>query len=194
MTNFLKQNVGAAIIILLAAAISLTGCRGDSGKEPEVNRTGDDAQFFVNAMLDIKDPQFLSKDSDGIERIDELKVEQKWGDLYNKYEKSAEAGDETGFRYFLFIGFLAYSQHNAELMEAFSSDLMPIYEKDAAKFLEALNELPFLIQSSGYYLDNYFGFEDKNADKKPEFLKNNKPLINDILGPENGILFLDCFN
>ncbi len=194
MVNFLKQNVGSVIIILLAAAISLTGCHGDSGKEPEVNRTSGDAQFFVNAMLDIKDPQFLSTDSEGVESIDELKVQEKWGDLYNKYKNSADAGDETGYKYFLFIGFLAYSQHNAELMEAYSSDLMPIYEKDAGKFLETLNELPFLIQSSGYYLDNYFGFEDKNAEKKPEFLKNNKPLINDILGPENGILFLDSFD
>jgi hypothetical protein len=189
----LKQKVGWILIILSGMAIWLAVCCRDSGKVAEINKPGDDPRFFVNAMLDIQDPQFSSKDSSGVERYDELKVQQKWGDMYFKYRKLAEASDETGLKYFLFIGFLAYTQKNAELSESYSSDLLPLYEKDPGSFLETLKMLPYLIPSSSYFLNNYFGFEDKNAEKKPEFLKVNTPLVNDILGPEYGAIFLENF-
>ncbi len=193
MTGSLKQKVGLILIFLSGMLVLLGGCCGDTNKVADTNQPGDDTRFFVNAMLEIQDPQFTSKDSDGVERYDEMKVQQKWGDMYFKYKKLADAGDETGLKYYLFIAFLAYTQRNAELSEAFSSDLLPIYEKDAGSFLEILKKIPYLIPSSGYYLNKYFGFEDKNADLKPEFLKVNRPLVDDILGPEEGAIFLENF-
>ena len=194
MQNYLRLKIGPVIIFSLAVVVLLAGCYTDSDRTANANRAGGDAQFFVNAILEIEDPLFFSKDSDGIEKYDELKAQQKWGELYNKYKKLAESGDEKGFKYYLFIGFLAFSLNNAELSEAYSSDLIPLFNKDALTFLETLKELPFLVQSMGTYMNNYFGFEDKNADKKPDFLKNNKQLIMDILGTEDGVLFFSKFD
>jgi hypothetical protein len=193
MIDSFKQKIGLILIFLSGILVLLAGCCGDSGKVDDTNKPSDDTRFFVNAMLEIKDPQFTSKDSEGVEQYDEMKVQQKWGDMYYKYKKLADAGDKTGLKYYLFIAFLAYTQRNAELSEAFSSDLLPIYEKDAGSFLEILKKIPYLIPSSGYYLNKYFGFEDKNAEMKPEFLKVNTPLVNDILGPEEGAIFLENF-
>ncbi len=194
MQNKFRIKIGLIILSIMAAALLLSGCCGDSNKTAGADKTGGDAQFFVSTLLGVEDPQFLSKDSDGTEQVDELKIQQKWGELYNKYKKQAETGDETGFKYYLFIGFMADLQHNAELSEAYSSDLIPIYEKDPMTFLVILRELPYLIESSGYYMNNYFGFEDKNAEKKPDFLKNNKQFILNILGAEDGARLLSKFD
>jgi hypothetical protein len=65
------------------------------------------------------------------------------------------------------------------------SDVEPIYESHEPQFLRTLQELPFLVPSSCYYLNRYFGFEDKNLEKKPAFLEKHVPVMQTFLRSDN---------
>ena len=92
------------------------------------------------------------------------------------------------------MGFVARENRDAAISEAFSSDFIAVYNANKGDVLDILVELKFLIPSSCYYLNNHFGFEDKNSDKKQPFLDKNKSFIIKKLGDDSSKTCLEIFN
>lgn len=155
-----------------------------------------DAQTILNRLLSIQNPKNTYTDEKGGVFYDFLKDQQQWTGVYTKYKKQIQNSDERmdeNIKYWLFIGFVARVTKGAEIQEAFSGDLVPMYEQKPRLFLKILKELPFLIPPTCYYMNNYFGFEDKNICRRSRFVEENKVIIYNTLGQELGSRCLDCF-
>lgn len=151
-----------------------------------------DSYVLLSRLLNIKNSCYLVTHDNGEEQYNYLKEQKEWANTYIKYKKLIDKNNDNLelIKYYLFIGFIAKEQQSAEVSEAFSSDLVPLYENHRENFLNVIKELPFLIPSSCYYLNNYFGFEDKNFNVKDQFLKDNERFILERLGTEKGNLCL----
>ena len=139
-------------------------------------------------MRGLPNSRFYTKEKDGTRSYNELKEYKSWGALYDIYAqlsvKDSEFSDDK-LRVYLLIGMVAKARTQAATMEAFDSDLMVVYEKHEQAVLSVLNDLPYLIPSTCDYLNRYFGFEDKNLEKKPGFLKKHTDTTNSALHEKN---------
>jgi len=154
------------VLVLLVAA----GC---NARLPESG----DAEFILDYALAIRTAEYYYTDKDGTRHYDSLREYQHWQLLYDKYKTAigqSQNRTERDFRYWLFLGHISWSVSDAAGMEAFSRDLMPVYNRDSTVFLETLRELPFLVSSVCYYLNNHFGFEGDNQDGKLRFVESNR--------------------
>ncbi|HRD64802.1 MAG TPA: hypothetical protein PKY50_01475 [Candidatus Competibacter sp.] len=88
---------------------------------------------------------------------------------------------------------MAREKLDAATTEAFAGDLVPLYEKHEEPVLAVLRDLPFLVPSTCRYLSRYFGFEDRNREKKPAFLATHADRIERALAPEDGKHCLEHF-
>jgi hypothetical protein len=139
-----------------------------------------DAAEIVNSLLDLPNSRFYFEQKDGTKSYNELKEYKSWGALYDKYAQlsvKSEDFSEEKLKVYLLLGMVAKLRIQAATMEALNSDLMQLYEKHEKSVLTVLNELPYLIPSTCHYLNRYFGFEDKNLEKKPAFLQKHVPII-----------------
>ena len=138
---------------------------------------GSNTNPYFDFLLNIK-----NQDQD---ELSALKNREKFYlDLREK--ASAKNADIVAIKQFLFVGFSAYNRNAASTMEALNTDMMLMYNNNSSRMLEALKELPFLIDSSCHYLGKYFGFEDKHINELPQFLSANKNDINHTLGDQLG--------
>lgn len=160
-----------------------------AGGTDQIFADSDDAGIILNRLLGIKNKAYTYKDQHGVIQHDELMEYKGWSALYGKYAADLSRRKSASLdqiRYLLMIGFVAKSRNDAAMSEAFSSDLVPIYTHNRDGILAVMRESPFLIPSTCYYMNNYFGFEDKNANKKPGFLADNEKIIVKVLGQEKG--------
>ncbi len=155
-----------------------------------------DAAEIVNSLLNLPNTRFYTEQKDGTKQYNELKEYKSWGALYDKYAQLSvkpEEFSEERLKVYLLVAMVAKLRTQAATMEAFNSDLMLIYEKHEKSVLTILNELPYLIPSTCYYLNRYFGFEDKNLEKKPAFLEKHVPTIKATLHDKNAQSCLGYF-
>lgn len=142
--------------------------------------------LYLNQLLNIKSEKYNK--TIGEDTIyDELAEYKDREKLYleaknNATKKSASLDD---LKYFSFIGFVAYTANNAATREAMLSDFIQVYYANRDNLLTVLNELPFLIPSSCYYIGKHFGFEDKFKNDKEPFIKDNKVYLLKILSKDN---------
>ena len=162
----------------------------------QANESKDDAALMLNRLLHIDSHQYYVKDSDGKHRYDSLSEFKDWEKIYLKYSQSDNRHGtipEVRLKYLLFVGFIAYSNNDAAISEALSGDLLTVYNANRTRMLKILADLNFLVPSTCYYLNNYFGFEGKNADKKSGFMTKNRPIIKKVLEPKTAKLCLRYF-
>ncbi len=164
-----------------------------------------DSNIFINKLLKINDPQFITQASDGTSTYHSLNAYKAWEALYIRYTKrdlvdnvtdgstdslkqrsSDKELTKTEIKKLLLIGYIAKLHADGATSQSLSSDLTPLYNSHSTSFLQVMTELPFLIPSTCYFLGNHFGFEDKHADKKTPFLKANAALLVTALGAEQG--------
>lgn len=175
----------------LAVLLVFQGHPATAGIEP------DDAAEILNYLLDMQSAAHRRIDVQGESVYDTLKAYQAWQALYVKYAQLDV--DPAGFReddlrIYLLIGMVARLKLDAAISEAFTSDLMGIYENHPELTLGILKQLPFLIPSTCRYLNAYFGFEDRNSDRKPQFLKENAERIERALAPADAQRCLGYFD
>jgi len=140
---------------------------------------------YLEFLLDIKSEKHF-RDENGRNFFDELAAMQERDDVYLAIRKKVNqrnAKDED-IRYFLFMGYVAYTRNAAASMEAMTTDLMPVYRSNTKNVLLAMKASPFLIEASCYYLGNYFGFEGKNKKGKSEFMQEITTHLKAHLSPE----------
>ena len=143
----------------------------------------------LQVLLHIDNEKFLSKTNESKPFYDSLAQYKEWEALYIKYSKY-NSNDKTltdvEMKKLLFIGYISRLNSDAAISQAFSSDLVPIFNQNKSTILRIISDLRFLMPSTCYFLGKYFGFEDKNLEKKQPFLKMNSPLITKFLGEEAG--------
>jgi hypothetical protein len=154
-----------------------------------------DAALILDTLLDMENPTYRSTNERGESTYNALQAYQDWAALYWKY---AQQDQNTPFRedflrIYLFLGQVAQEKLDAATTEAFTSDLMPLYEKHGDSVLRVLRDLPFLVPSTCRYLSRYFGFEDKNHEKRPAFLAAHADEIKHALAPEDAKRCMDPF-
>lgn len=183
------MNIKSLTSLLLLSLLTL-GCAKTVTKKPS------DTEIMVNRLLDIKEERFILSDSEGEPSYNELKAYKEWESIYIKYSKYNEADKSLSrdeLKKLLWMAYIVKETSNASLSEAFSSDLTPVFQQNKAEFIKIMSELTFLIPSSCYYLNKYFGFEGKNAEKKEAFMRNNKPAFLEGLGSEKAGQCLQYF-
>ncbi len=118
--------------------------------------------------------QYHYLDSEGKQHFDSLAafkaretLQKKYFDRINKIDPS-----ESDISCFLLIGAIAYYQNGTATMESYSEQTKPLYEKKPELVFKALAKAPLLIEPVCYYLNNYFGFEDKNKKGKSAFVES----------------------
>lgn len=170
--NILKSIAGLFLLI-----ISTTSCAGN---------TQPDSEILLNRMLQIDNNRYFTKTESGESTYNSLAEYRDWENLYIKYshyDKKSKTLNEHEMKILLLIGFIARNNQDAAISESLSSDLVPLFRENTAVFLKTLSELNFLVPSSCYYLNRYFGFEGKNAEQKPAFVKHYSEEISRTLTP-----------
>ncbi len=141
---------------------------------------------YLNHLLNIKSEKY-NKTIEGNTIYNELAEykdrEQLYLEARNKAMKKGAGLDDIKF--FSFIGFVAYNRNAAATKEAMLSDFIQVYYTNRDKLLSVLNELPFLIPSSCYFIGKHFGFEDKFKNDKEPFIKDNKGYFSKALNKDN---------
>ncbi len=148
-----------------------------------------DAELMLNRLLHIDNEKYNIKNENGQLFYNSLLEYKDWERLYIKYSKlniKNKIFTENEIKNLLFIGFIARINSDAAISESLSSDLVPIFNKNKILILNVLSDLRFLIPSTCYYLNNYFGFEGKNIGKRTPFVNKNKKNIVKYLGEDNG--------
>ena len=80
--------------------------------------------------------------------------------------------NESDVNCFLLIGAIAYYQNGAATMESYTEQTKPLYEKNPELVFQALAKAPVMVERVCYYLNSYFGFEDKNKKGKSAFVES----------------------
>ncbi len=138
-----------------------------------------DAELMLNRLLHIDNKKYNIKNENGKFPYNSLLEYKDWERLYIKYFKlniKNKIYTENEIKSLLFIGFIAKINSDAAISESLSSDLVPIFNNNKILILNVLSDLKFLIPSTCYYLNNYFGFEGKNIEKRTPFIKKNKKI------------------
>ena len=152
-----------AVLALLLALPGPAAAEVDAG----------DAQEIVETLLGLDPARHAAP----------LAAMQGWGALYAKYRDAASGGDPQALRVWLLIGQAALAKADAGTVEAFSAELMPVYAAQPEAVLSALADNGWLVPSACFYLGNWFGHEDRNADDLPAFLAAEAPRIAASLHP-----------
>jgi hypothetical protein len=147
-----------------------------------------DAALIVDTLLDLKSVAGHPSDAGSRAADNPLRAYQAWSALYEKYAQRDLEGDhfsEGRLRIYLLLGWVALEKLDAGTMEAFASDVLPLYEKRPDQVLRALRDAPFLVPSTCRYLNRHFGFEDKKRDIKQYFISANSDKIKNALAAED---------
>ncbi len=138
----------------------------------------------------------MSTSENGETFYDSLMEFKEWESLYIKYSKFGSEErllTKVEIKKLLFIGYISRVNSDAAISQSFSSDLVPIFNKNRDKFLNVMSDLKFLVPSTCYFLNNYFGFEDKNAEKKQAFLDRNRIDLIKAFGEPDSDICLEYF-
>ncbi len=187
----MKRIYGLLIIMLASFSMPVIADRDQQSQEKQ-----QDATLMLNRLLHIKNEKYRQKTDDGKSFYNSLLAFKEWENLYIKYSKF-ESEDKkltkSEMKNLLFMGYIVRLNRNAAISESFSSDLLVIYNANKDSMLSTLSEVNFLIPSSCHYLNNYFGFEGENGDKKEPFVKDNKAMFIKYLGEKQSKTCLDLF-
>jgi hypothetical protein len=141
---------------------------------------------YLNQLLNIKSEKYnkIIGEDTIYDELAEYKDRQK---LYLEAKKNAtnKLASLNDIKLFSFIGFVAQTTNDAATSEAMLSDFIQVYYTNRDKLLTVLNEIPFLIPSSCYYIGKHFGFEDKFTNNKEPFISDNKVYFSKILNKDN---------
>lgn len=163
------------------------------GSACAINPTAIDSDVMINRILHIDSEKFVSKTTDGEVFYDSLKEYKEWESLYikySKYDSEDKKLTEVELKKLLFIAYISKLNADAAISQSFSSDLVPIFNQNKSTVLKVISELKFLMPSTCHFLGNYFGFEDKNLEKKQDFLEVNGDLLIKALGESDGEICL----
>ncbi len=168
-------------LLLLLCLISINPIIAHSSEQ--------DAKIMLDMLLSIKNDKYNTTTNEGKAIYDSLLEYKTWSRVYIKYAKPFKKNKrltKQEMKYLLFIGFVARAILDASTSESLATDIIPIYNQNKALLLKSLASRNFLIPSTCYYMNRYFGFEDKNEEKKIPFIKQNKELIIMSLGKVKG--------
>lgn len=174
---------------------TITSCSNKIHSQQSVNNVND-FDVLLASLLDENKQRFTYIDSHGNEKYDELKEFKALESIYIKNSINDENKgnlSERQLKVMMFYSFYSQEKKSAAFQEYLASDLMPIYLNNKVKFLKLLKRLPFLIQANCNRLNAFFGFEGKNQQEKPQFLKDNKSLFSKYLNKKQLEICLSNF-
>ena len=138
-------------------------------------RTPSDDELLVSRLLALENPAFEREGE-----YDAFAEYQAWEALYvRSFERARDpkGADEAAVKRFLLVGAIARDRLDAGTTEAFTPDLMQVYETRPDAVLEALRDVPFLVSPTCHSLGAFFGFEDRHVGGKPAFLEAERERI-----------------
>ena len=159
-------------VLLISSCSSL---RVNESRNLEAN----DYYVLMSNLLRVNEDRFSYVDAKGIKQIDELKKFKQLEQLYIKYiepDLDNKKFSQKQLKTVMFLSYYAQQHQVSALLEYLAADLMPVYMGNSKKFLQILNELPFLVPANCNRLNAYFGFEGKNAVLKSGFIKTSQKL------------------
>ncbi|VAX05475.1 hypothetical protein MNBD_GAMMA26-1574 [hydrothermal vent metagenome] len=139
---------------------------------------------LMSELLNINNDRYQYKDRKGVSKNDSLRQFKELESTYIKFiepDIGKNKFSEKRLKIVMFLSFYAFQRNSAAINEYLASDLFPIYSQNKIRFLNILNELPFLITANCNRLNAHFGFEGNNAEKKQSFITNNEHIINSVL-------------
>lgn len=150
---------------------------------------------YLNFLLNIKSEKYYDTINGKI-LYDSLAEFQDLDKLYveTRSKVTKKEAHLIDIKFFSFIGFVAYNRNSAATKEAMLSDFIQVYYANRDNLLSVLNELPFLIPSSCYYIGKHFGFEGKFTNDKKTFMKNNKVYFSKNLSNDNYVKCLSIIS
>lgn len=175
------MNLKKLLLLLLLYFININPIIAHSNEQ--------DAKIILDMLLNIKNEKYNKITNKGKAIYDYLLEYKTWNRVYVKYAKPFEKNKrltEQEMKYLLFIGFVARTNLDASTSESLATEMISIYNANKTLLLKSLANRNFLIPSTCYYMNRYFGFEDKNEEKKIPFIKQNKELIIMSLGKAKG--------
>ena len=181
------------VIFLVVSCAACTNILASENRQNENDAPG----VLITNLLDLATGRYTYLDSQGKKQVDSLK---RFKDLETIYINNTRPDLENGklsknrLKIIMFFSFYAEEKNSAAFLEYLASDLVPIYNNNRREFLEILKELPFLIEPNCDRLNAYFGFEGKNADKKPLFITGNRELFESHLNKDEYSLCMRQFN
>lgn len=174
--------------------ILLTACSNLSASNPSSNEKSEHSAL-LSSLLGIIQYSYI--DSQGKKQPDSLKKFKELEKIYIKHIKPDLANNKFSnkqLKIIMFYSFYSYEKKSAAFQEYLAADLMPIYNNNKHSFLTILQELPFLITSNCDRLNSFFGFEGKNIEGKPIFIKQNADILKKHLNSEQFGLCMSNFN
>lgn len=181
--------------LIIIGVFLLIACSTINAQEIDKNETSD---FFIilSNLLNINHDRHSYIDDNGVKQIDSLKSFKEFERVYSKYiepDKKDKKFSQKQLKLVMLLAFYADQHNAAAFQEYLASDLVPIYTNNSELFLTILKELPFLVPSVCNRLNAYFGFEGKNAEKKPAFLSKNNIKFEKYLPKNQKLNCLDSF-
>ena len=182
--------------IILSGFIFLSACSSHDASE---NPSSIDNEYYIllSSLLNVNEGRYFYIDEHGVKKSDSLKVFKELERVYiENIEPDLPNNKFTPERLkiIMFFSFYSHERSSAGFQEYLAADLLPIFNNNKETFVLILKELPFLIQSNCNRLNEYFGHEGNNANKKPDFITNNKQLFSDYLNSDELRLCFSNFN
>jgi hypothetical protein len=139
-----------------ALAVALLAVPGSAAAQVDAG----DAQEIVEALLGF----------DASRHASPLEAMQGWGELYARYRDAAAGGDDAALRVWLLVGHAALVTADAAMMEAFASDMMPVYRGRPEAVLAAMAAAGWLVPSACFHLGSWFEHEERGGEGRAAFL------------------------
>ncbi|MGH0037419.1 MAG: hypothetical protein ACQGVK_20520 [Myxococcota bacterium] len=179
---------------LLAAAFACAGpgVAPEASEAPQEAAAPSDADVLLDHFLGVRDPRHRYTSSDGIGKWDELAAYQEWSAVYARLLDDPAALDERGLRRVLWLARVARDRRDAALSEALSRSLVPLTRARTAEVLDALAELPFLVEPVCHFWGRHFGFEGENEAGAEAFEASLAPDLEKRLGASQAAACADA--
>jgi len=189
MVNTMKTTL--LILLLLISAYSTINASEKHRSEKSEYST------LISSLLNINEDKYTYIDGKGKKQPDALKRFKELERIYIENIKPDVANNKFSnkrLKIIMFYAFYAHEKNSGAFQEYLASDLMPIYIENKDEFLLVLKQLPFLTLSTCNRLNAYFGFEGKNTEKKPLFIKQNEIYFKNNLSAYQYKICINSFN
>ncbi len=186
MAKFMKHTI-IICLFLLAACSNLKASESSA----------DEYTILLSSLLGTDKERFTFTDKNGNKQIDSLARFKELEKVYINNINPDLANNKFSnkrLKIVMLYSFYSFVKKSAAFQEYLAADLMPIYIRNSADFLKVLNELPFLIEANCNRLNAYFGFEGKNTDKKPTFVKQHANQFKKYLNTDQYELCIRSFH
>lgn len=117
--------------------------------------TGNNAPLLINELLKVEADHKRNEDFYNIEVDRSIRLIKLYMQYRDQLLNKAKIYSPNKLRCFLFFGHIAYLRQDSILFNNIATDLILIYNEDKDIFWQVVSPLPFLMQSSCFFLSYY---------------------------------------